>query len=130
VFGSKGLICLSRTLTWRRKANTSGLQLGLVAMIGRQDTEQDMTELAKMESGDYSPDFSLESALKDLDLARAATGIEVIPVAGSIADRWRRLVVEGYGRLDISAARLGLGSARVTATNGHEDERPSNQSPS
>lgn len=89
-----------------------------------------MTKLAKMESGDYSPDFSLEWALKDLDLARAAAGVEVIPVAGSIADRWRRLVAEGYGRLDISAARLGLDSARVTATNAHEHEPPSNQSPS
>ena len=77
-----------------------------------------MTKLAKMESGDYSPDFSLEWALKDLDLARAAAGVEVIPVAGAIADRWRRLVAEGYGRLDISAARKGLGSAPAGAPNG------------
>jgi 3-hydroxyisobutyrate dehydrogenase len=78
-----------------------------------------MTKLAKIESGDYSPDFSLEWALKDLDLAEAAAGIEVIPVAASIAERWRRLVAEGYGRLDISAARMGLGSAQVAAANGH-----------
>lgn len=77
-----------------------------------------MIKLAKMESGDYSPDFSLEWALKDLDLARAAAGVEVIPVAGSIADRWRRLVAEGYGGLDISAARKGLGSAPAGAANG------------
>jgi len=77
-----------------------------------------MTKLAKMESADYSPDFSLEWALKDLDLARAAAGVEVIPVAESIADRWRRLVAEGYGRLDISAARKGLGSAPAGAANG------------
>jgi 3-hydroxyisobutyrate dehydrogenase len=69
-----------------------------------------LTKLAKMESGDYSADFSLEWALKDLDLARASAGVEVIPVAASIADRWRRLVAEGYGRLDISAARMGLGA--------------------
>jgi 3-hydroxyisobutyrate dehydrogenase len=74
-----------------------------------------LTKLAKMESGDYSPDFSLEWALKDLDLAQAAAGVEVIPVAESIADRWRRLVAEGYGRLDISAARKGLGSALAAA---------------
>lgn len=76
-----------------------------------------MTKLAKMEGGDYSPDFSLEWALKDLDLARAATGVEVIPVAGSIAERWRSLVAEGYGRLDISAARKDLGSAVAAAAN-------------
>ena len=69
-----------------------------------------MTKLAKMESGDYSADFSLEWALKDLDLARAAAGVDVLPVATSIADRWRRLVGEGYGRLDISAARMKLES--------------------
>ena len=73
-----------------------------------------MTKLAKMETGDYSADFSLEWALKDLDLADAAAA-EVIPVAGAIAERWRRLVGDGYGGLDISAARIGLGSAPVAA---------------
>jgi len=29
-------------------------------------------------------------------------------VAAAIAERWRRLVEQGYGRLDVSAARLGL----------------------
>jgi 3-hydroxyisobutyrate dehydrogenase len=74
-----------------------------------------LTKLAKMESGDFSPDFSLEWALKDLDLAQAAAGDEAMPVAEAIADRWRRLVAEGYGGLDISAARKGLGSAPVAA---------------
>jgi len=77
-----------------------------------------LTKLAKMESGDYSPDFSLEWALKDLDLAQAAAGVEVTPVAESIAQRWRRLVAAGYGHLDISAARMGLGTA-MAAANGH-----------
>ena len=79
---------------------------------------EDTSYTAKMESGDYSPDFSLEWALKDLDLARAAGGVEVTPVAESIAERWRRLVAEGYGRLDVSAARKGLGSAPAGAANG------------
>jgi 3-hydroxyisobutyrate dehydrogenase len=67
-----------------------------------------MTKLARMESGDYTPDFSLEWALKDLDLATAAAGPTSAPVAGTIAERWRRLVSQGYGHLDISAAHLGL----------------------
>jgi 3-hydroxyisobutyrate dehydrogenase len=71
-----------------------------------------LAKLARMESGDYSPDFSLEWALKDLDLATAAAGTTVVPVAGTIAERWRRLVGQGYGRLDISAARLGLDGSR------------------
>jgi 3-hydroxyisobutyrate dehydrogenase len=71
-----------------------------------------MAKLARMESGDYSPDFSLEWALKDLDLATAAAGNTLAPVAGTIAERWRQLVSQGYGRLDISAARLGLDASR------------------
>ena len=65
-------------------------------------------KLAKMEGGDYSADFSLEWALKDLDLALAASGAETTPVVMAIAERWRRLVAEGHGHFDISAARLGL----------------------
>jgi 3-hydroxyisobutyrate dehydrogenase len=68
----------------------------------------EMSKLAKMESGDDSAEFSLEWALKDLDLALAASGSETTPVVMAIAERWRHLVGEGYGRLDVSAARLGL----------------------
>jgi 3-hydroxyisobutyrate dehydrogenase len=66
------------------------------------------SKLAKMESGDYTADFSLEWAVKDLDLATAAGGASVAPVASTIAERWRQLVAQGQGRLDVSAARLGL----------------------
>jgi 3-hydroxyisobutyrate dehydrogenase len=68
----------------------------------------EMAKLAKMDSGDHSADFSLEWALKDLDLALAAAGAGAAPVTAAIADRWRGLVQHGYGRLDVSAARLGL----------------------
>jgi 3-hydroxyisobutyrate dehydrogenase len=68
-----------------------------------------LTKLAKMERGDYSPDFPLQWALKDLDLAVASSGQETTPVTMAIAERWRGLVSEGKGHLDISAARLGLG---------------------
>jgi 3-hydroxyisobutyrate dehydrogenase len=68
----------------------------------------EMTKLAKMESGDHTADFSLEWALKDLDLALAAAGPGAAPVTAAIADRWRRLVEHGHGRLDVSAARLEL----------------------
>jgi 3-hydroxyisobutyrate dehydrogenase len=78
-----------------------------------------LTKLAKIEAGDYSPDFSLEWALKDLDLAEATVGGEIVPVASTIAQRWRRLVAEGFGRLDISAARMGLGPAQAVAAEGH-----------
>ncbi len=77
-----------------------------------------LTKLAKMASGDDSPDFSLEWALKDLDLAAAASGSATTPVAGAIADRWRDLVRQGYGRLDVSAARHGLEATEPTPEQG------------
>jgi 3-hydroxyisobutyrate dehydrogenase len=78
-----------------------------------------LAKLAKMESADFSPDFSLEWALKDLDLASASAGDGVIPIAGTIAERWRGLVSAGYGPLDISAARMDLGPSRVAAPREH-----------
>lgn len=68
----------------------------------------ELLKLAKMESGDDSPDFSLELALKDVDLALAAAGTDTLPVAASIAQRWHTLVDEGHGRLDVSAVHIGL----------------------
>ncbi len=73
-----------------------------------------LAKLAKMEKGDYSADFSLEWALKDLDLALAASGAETTPVVMAIAERWRRLVAQGLGHFDISAARVGLDAASQT----------------
>ncbi len=67
-----------------------------------------LARLAKMENNDHSPQFPLEWGLKDLDLSAAATGPDAIPVARAIAERWRVLVGQGAGRLDVSAARLGL----------------------
>jgi 3-hydroxyisobutyrate dehydrogenase len=67
-----------------------------------------LARLAKMEAGDHSAQFPLEWALKDLDLVEAATGRDAVPVAAAIAERWRGLVAEGLGRLDVSAARIGL----------------------
>jgi 3-hydroxyisobutyrate dehydrogenase-like beta-hydroxyacid dehydrogenase len=66
-----------------------------------------------MEQGDYSADFALEWALKDLDLTLAASGAGTTPLVGSIAERWRGLVAQGYGHLDISAARLGLNALQA-----------------
>jgi 3-hydroxyisobutyrate dehydrogenase len=68
-----------------------------------------LSKLSRMVEQDYHPDFSLDLALKDLDLAAAAAGAGVVPVASAIADRWRELVHNGSSGLDVSAARNGLG---------------------
>jgi 3-hydroxyisobutyrate dehydrogenase len=66
-------------------------------------------KLAKMLDGDDRADFSLDLALKDLDLANSEAGEGVAPLAAAIADRWRELVRTGSSGLDVSAARKGLG---------------------
>jgi 3-hydroxyisobutyrate dehydrogenase len=67
-------------------------------------------KLAKMLAQDDAPEFPLEWALKDLDLVAEAVPPQTTPVARDIAARWRPLVEDGDGRLDVSAARYGLGA--------------------
>ncbi len=67
-----------------------------------------LARLDKMQKGDDTIDFPLEWALKDLDLTTQAAGMGAIPVAAAIAERWRGLVAEGFGRRDVTAARLGF----------------------
>jgi len=68
-----------------------------------------IAKLAKMLSNDDRADFALEWALKDLDLTVETTGRRYAPVALAIAERWRALIGQGFGQLDVSAARHGLG---------------------
>jgi 3-hydroxyisobutyrate dehydrogenase len=74
-------------------------------------------KLAKMLEEDDHPDFALDLALKDLDLATAEAGASVVPLAVAIADRWRDLVRNGSSGLDVSAARIGLGQSPTEEAN-------------
>jgi 3-hydroxyisobutyrate dehydrogenase len=67
-------------------------------------------KLAKMFEQDDRADFSIDLALKDLDLATSEAGAGVAPLAAAIAERWRGLVHNGSSGLDVSAARNGLGA--------------------
>ena len=62
----------------------------------------------KMDSGDDSPDFALEWAVKDMSLALDAAPGRSLDVLAALRDRWQRLVDQGMGGLDTSAARHGL----------------------
>ena len=66
-------------------------------------------KLHKMERGDFAPEFPLEWALKDVDLAIEAAGGGALPLLAALSRQWRTAVDAGYGREDISAARLALG---------------------
>jgi 3-hydroxyisobutyrate dehydrogenase len=68
-------------------------------------------KLHKMTRGDYAPEFPLEWALKDVDLAIAAASGDRLPVPEALSRQWHAAVETGHGRDDISAARLALGQA-------------------
>jgi 3-hydroxyisobutyrate dehydrogenase len=67
-------------------------------------------KLHKMEQGDYAPEFPLQWALKDVDLAIEAAGDSPLPLLSALSEQWRSAVMDGHGREDISAARLALAS--------------------
>jgi 3-hydroxyisobutyrate dehydrogenase len=66
-------------------------------------------KLHKMEQGDFAPEFPLEWALKDVDLAIEAAGGDTLPLLAALSRQWWAAVDAGHGREDISAARLALG---------------------
>jgi 3-hydroxyisobutyrate dehydrogenase len=69
-------------------------------------------KLHKMALGDFAPEFPLEWALKDVDLAVAAASNGSLPLLAALSRQWRAAVDAGHGRQDVSAARLALGSSR------------------
>ena len=68
-----------------------------------------VAKLEKMMEKDFHADFSLDWALKDLDLAVSEGGVDTAPIAHAISERWQKLVDTGSSGLDVSAARQGLG---------------------
>ncbi len=65
-------------------------------------------KLHKMERSDYAPEFPLEWALKDVDLAIGLAGDDPPPLLAALSRQWHAAVEAGHGRQDISAARLAL----------------------
>ncbi len=65
-------------------------------------------KLHKMESGDFAPEFPLEWALKDVDLAISAADGATLPLLAALSREWRAAVDAGHGREDVSVTRLML----------------------
>jgi 3-hydroxyisobutyrate dehydrogenase len=78
-------------------------------------SEYALSKLGRMVEGDFHADFSLDWALKDLDLV-ASEAPDSAPVSGCIAERWRDLVHEGWGGSDVSAARNDLAPSAALPT--------------
>jgi 3-hydroxyisobutyrate dehydrogenase len=67
-----------------------------------------LAKLQKMIDADFSPEFSLDWALKDLELVGSDAGADAAPIASDIAERWHTLVENGSSGLDVSAVSRGL----------------------
>jgi 3-hydroxyisobutyrate dehydrogenase len=65
-------------------------------------------KLHKIERGDFEPEFPLEWALKDVDLALEAADGDTLPLLSALSRQWHAAVAAGHGRQDVSAARLAL----------------------
>jgi 3-hydroxyisobutyrate dehydrogenase len=72
-----------------------------------------LAKLAKIDTGDETPDFALRWALKDVDLAMAVSGGSRLPVTAAISRQWHELADAGLADKDVSAVRSGLGSAAL-----------------
>jgi 3-hydroxyisobutyrate dehydrogenase len=81
-----------------------------------------LAKLEKMLQEDFAPDFSIDLALKDLELVASDAGTEGTPIAAAIADRWGELVRAGARGLDVGAARLGLGDSPPFPSFGDGDD--------
>jgi 3-hydroxyisobutyrate dehydrogenase len=66
-------------------------------------------KLHKIERDDYAPEFPLQWALKDVDLAIEAADGSTLPLLAALSRQWQAAVDAGHGRQDVSAARLALG---------------------
>jgi 3-hydroxyisobutyrate dehydrogenase len=66
-------------------------------------------KLHKMQTGDYTPEFPLQWALKDVDLALDAADDDRLPLLRALSRQWKAAVEAGHGAQDISAARLAVG---------------------
>jgi 3-hydroxyisobutyrate dehydrogenase len=67
-----------------------------------------LSKLEKMIDADFRPDFSIDWALKDLELVGVDAGADAAPIAFDIAERWQSLVENGSSGLDVSAVSRGL----------------------
>jgi 3-hydroxyisobutyrate dehydrogenase len=89
-------------------------QLAEVIEGGPLDAPIASAKFHKMDRRDFSAEFPLEWALKDVDLAIGAAQGDTPPLLAALSDQWHAAVAAGHGRQDVSAALLaqpGAGGA-------------------
>jgi 3-hydroxyisobutyrate dehydrogenase len=65
-------------------------------------------KLQRILEEDFSPQFALALALKDVRLALEAAGADRLAVLGSLAEEWQRAVDEGLGDEDLTVVARAL----------------------
>jgi 3-hydroxyisobutyrate dehydrogenase len=68
----------------------------------------DSAKLERMAKGDYSTQFALALALKDVHLALEAVDASRFEAFGALADEWQRAVDQGLGGDDITVVTRAL----------------------
>jgi 3-hydroxyisobutyrate dehydrogenase len=89
-------------------------QLAEVIEGGPLDAPLADAKFHKMDRGDFTAEFPLEWALKDVDLVIDTAGGQALPLLDALSGQWHAAVAAGYGREDISAARLALATPGPT----------------
>ncbi len=100
---------VAEALELARQLGIDDAALAEVIEGGPLDAPRADAKLHKRARGDLAPEFPLEWALKDVDLAVAAAGDDTLPMLTALSRQWRAAVDAGHGREDVSAARLALG---------------------
>jgi 3-hydroxyisobutyrate dehydrogenase len=90
------------------KLGVDPAKLGATIEGGPLDAPIADAKLHKMQRGDFTPEFPLEWALKDVDLALAAAGEDTLPALAALSRSWHAAVEAGHGREDVAAAVLAL----------------------
>ena len=85
-------------------------QLAAAIAGGPLDAPIAGAKLHQMERGDFAPEFPLQWAVKDVDLALSAAGGDSLPLLAALSLQWHAAVADGHGREDVAAARLALGT--------------------
>jgi 3-hydroxyisobutyrate dehydrogenase len=65
-------------------------------------------KLRRLQDGNYSPEFPLALALKDVHLALEEAGPERLTVLASLAQEWEEIVKQGLGNEDVTVVTRAL----------------------
>jgi 3-hydroxyisobutyrate dehydrogenase len=72
-------------------------------------------KLRRIAGGEYSAEFALALALKDVHLALAALDADDYPVLRALADEWQRATEQGLGNDDVTVVTRVLDTPRIDA---------------